>query len=317
MTHRPGIVLLLATLLLGPMSVCAQGQVVLGVPLEPPALDPTSGAAAAVDSIVYGNVFEGLVRITQSGDVVPGLAESWEVSADGLVYTFRLRRDVRFHDGSAFDARDARFSLDRALAPESTNAQKALLDAIERVDVLDSHTVRLSLSRPSSSLLYYLGWGDAVIVAEESATDNGNRPVGTGPFRFGEWRRGVSIRLDRNEDYWGIPAAPDSVVFRIIGDPAAAYAAIRAGDIDAYPNYPAPENIAEFARNPDLKVMIGATAGKVIMAMNHRRPPFDDLRVRRAISHAIDRDAIIDGAFFGFGEPIGSHFSRQDRGSGT
>jgi ABC-type dipeptide/oligopeptide/nickel transport system permease component/ABC-type transport system substrate-binding protein len=291
----------------------AQDPLVLGVPLEPPNLDPTSGAAAAVDSVVYGNIFEGLVRITQSGDVAPALAESWDVSADGLVYTFRLRRGVRFHDGTSFDANDVKFSFDRALAPDSTNAQKALLSAISDVDVFDTHTVRLTLSRPSSSLLYFLGWGDAVIVAEESAAGNANNPVGTGPFRFSDWRRGVSIRLERNRDYWGVPARPGSVVFRIIGDPAAAYAAMKAGDLDAYPNYPAPENVAEFERDPNFKVVIGATAGKVIMAMNNGRPPFDDPLVRAAVSHAIDRDAVIDGAMFGYGEPIGSHYSRQDR----
>jgi ABC-type dipeptide/oligopeptide/nickel transport system permease component/ABC-type transport system substrate-binding protein len=299
------------------MALCseaaAQDQLVIGVPLEPPNLDPTSGAAAAVDSVVYGNVFEGLVRITQSGDVAPALAESWDISADGLIYTFRLRRNVRFHDGSAFDADDVKFSLDRLLAPDSTNAQKALFSPIRAVEVVDPHTVSLSLDRPSSSLLYFLGWGDAVVVAPESAAGNANRPVGTGPFQFSNWRRGVSIRLDRNRDYWGVPARSGSVLFRIIGDPAAAYAAMRAGDLDAYPNYPAPENVAEFERDPNFKVVIGSTAGKVIMAMNNGRPPFDNRLVREAVSHAVDRDAVIDGALFGFGEPIGSHYSRQGR----
>jgi ABC-type dipeptide/oligopeptide/nickel transport system permease component/ABC-type transport system substrate-binding protein len=304
--------LLLLLLALCP-AVMAQNRLVLGVPLEPPNLDPTSGAAAAVDSVVYGNVFEGLTRITQSGDVAPALAESWEISADGLSYVFRLRRDVRFHDDTTFDADDVRFSLERALAPDSSNAQKQLLSAIARVEVIDTYTVRLVLSRPSSLLLYFLGWGDAVMVASESAATNASRPVGTGPFRFANWRRGVSVQLDRNPDYWGVPARLESVVFRFIGDPAAAYAAIRAGDIDAYPNYPAPENLAEFENDPNLKVVIGATAGKVIMAINNRRAPFDDKRVREALSHAIDRDAVIEGALFGFGEPIGSHYSRQDR----
>ena len=156
--------LLLLLLALCP-AVMAQNRLVLGVPLEPPNLDPTSGAAAAVDSVVYGNVFEGLTRITQSGDVAPALAESWEISADGLSYVFRLRRDVRFHDGTPFHAEDVRFSLERALAPDSSNAQKQLLSAIARVEVIDTYTVRLVLSRPSSLLLYFLGWGDAVMVS--------------------------------------------------------------------------------------------------------------------------------------------------------
>ncbi len=293
--------------------VAAQERLVLGVPLEPPSLDPTSGAAAAVDSIVYGNIFEGLTRLTQSGNVAPSLAESWDVAADGLTYVFHLRRGVRFHDGTAFDADDVRFSLERALAPDSTNAQKALLSPIDTVEVLGPYTVQLTLHRPSSLLLWHLGWGDAVIVGEESASDNSSHPIGTGPFRFGSWQRGVAVRLERNDDYRGLPAGFDHVEFRFIPDPAAAYAAMKAGDIDAYPNYPAPENAAEFAGDPGFKLVIGATAGKVIMAMNNARVPFDNLAVRQAISHAINRDAIIDGAMFGYGEPIGSHYSRQDR----
>ena len=294
-------------------SANAQDQLILGVPLEPPNLDPTSGAAAAVDSIVYGNVFEGLTRITQSGDVAPALAESWEISPDGLAYVFHLRRGVRFHDGSRFDANDVAFSLDRALAPDSTNAQKALLSPIRQVEALDPYTVKLSLNHPSGTLPYFLGWGDAVIVAPESAATNANNPIGTGPFRFSKWRRGDSIRLDKNPDYWGAAAKLNSVVFKFIGDPAAAFASMKAGDIDAFPNYPAPENIAEFENDPNFKVVIGATAGKVIMAINNRRSPFNNRLVRVAISHAIDRDAVIDGAMFGFGEPIGSHYTRQSQ----
>jgi len=294
-------------------SAAARDQLILGVPLEPPNLDPTSGAAAAVDAIVYGNVFEGLTRITQSGAVAPALAESWEVSPDGLAYIFHLRREVRFHDGSSFDADDVKFSLDRALAADSTNAQKALLSSIRQVDVLDEFTVELSLYHPSGTLPYVLGWGDAVVVAVESAATNASHPIGTGPFLFTNWRRGDSIRLDRNPDYWGIAAKLNSVVFKFIGDPAAAFASMKAGDVDAFPNYPAPENIAEFESDPDFKVVIGASEGKVIMAMNNARSPFDNRLVRRAISHAINRDAVIDGAMFGFGQPIGSHYTRQSR----
>lgn len=294
-------------------SANAKDQLILGVPLEPPNLDPTSGAAAAVDSIVYGNVFEGLTRITQSGDVAPALAESWELTPDGLAYVFHLRHGVRFHDGSSFDANDVKFSLDRALAPDSTNAQKALLSSIRQVDVLDPHTVKLNLNHPSGTLPYFLGWGDAVIVAPESAATNASHPIGTGPFLFSGWRRGDSIRLDKNPDYWGDAARLNSVVFKFIGDPAAALASMKAGDVDAFPNYPAPENIAEFASDPNFKVVIGASEGKVIMAMNNARSPFDNRLVRMAVSHAIDRNAVIDGAMFGFGQPIGSHYTRQSR----
>lgn len=297
-----------------PSSAMAQDRLVLGLPLEPPNLDPTSGAAAAVDEVVYGNVFEGLTRITQTGAVVPGLAESWEVSADGLIYVFHLRPGVTFHDGTALDAADVKFSLDRITAVGSTNAQKALFEPIRAVDVIGPLTARVTLARPVSALTTLLGWGDAVMVAPESAATNATRPIGTGPFKFGGWRRGESLTLVRYAGYWGAAARLPTVVFRFISDPTAAYAAMSAGDIDAFPNYPSPENVAQFQRDPRFRVMIGASEGKVILGINNRSGPLSDVRVRRAISYAIDRPAIIQGAMFGYGQPIGSHYSRQAPG---
>jgi peptide/nickel transport system substrate-binding protein len=292
----------------------AGDRLVLGLPLEPPNLDPTTGAAAAVDEIVYGNIFEGLTRITASGLAAPALAESWAVSPDGLTWVFHLRRGVRFQDGTPFDASVAKFSLDRIAAPESTNAQKALFAPIRAVTAVDPLTLRIRLSRPVAALPSLLGWGDAVMVAPGSAATNATQPVGTGPYRLATWQRGAALTLTRNDAYWGPLPRIGTVVFRFISDPSAAFAAMSAGDIDAFPNYPAPENVAQFRRDPRFKVMVGASEGKVILGINNRIAPFNDVRVRRAIAHAVDRRALIEGAMFGFGEPIGSHFARQDAG---
>ncbi|MGF1456466.1 MAG: ABC transporter substrate-binding protein [Alphaproteobacteria bacterium] len=288
----------------------AGGTLRLGVQLEPPNLDPTSGAAAAIDEIVYANVFEGLTRIGPDGTVRPGLAEHWSVAADGLTYVFHLRADVRFHDGTAFDAQDVVFTLDRARAPDTSNAQKALFAPIVRVEAIDPLTVAVHLARPVGAFLTYLAWGDAVIVAPESADGNAVRPIGTGPFRFADWRKGATLRLTRFEAYWGSGpvGGPDAILFTFIPDPAAAFAALMAGDVDGFPSYPAPENIARFERDPRFRVEQGSSEGEVILAINNGAAPFDDIRVRRALAHAIDRKGVIDGAFFGFGAPIGSHF---------
>ncbi|MET0271645.1 MAG: ABC transporter substrate-binding protein [Phenylobacterium sp.] len=283
----------------------------LAMPLEPPNLDPTAGAAAAIDEVVYGNLFEGLVRIGPTGRVEPALAESWEVSPDGLIYVFHLRRGVRFHDGQAFDASVVKFSLDRARAADSANAQKAYFEPIAQVDVVDPLTARIVLKHPSSSLIYVLGWGDAVMVSPKTAAGNAALPVGTGPFKFGDWRRGDSIELVRNDAYWGPRARLAKVVFRFISDPTAAYAAIKGGAIDAYPNFPAPENLPELARDPRYSVVVGASEGETILALNNAKPPFNDIRVRRALAHAVDRRAILQGAMFGYGQVIGSHFPPQ------
>jgi ABC-type dipeptide/oligopeptide/nickel transport system permease component/ABC-type transport system substrate-binding protein len=282
--------------------------VVIGMQLEPPTLDPTASPAAAISEALYGNVFEGLVQFAADGSVLPQLAASWDVSPDGLTYAFHLQSGVRFHDGTPFDAGTAKFSLDRALAQDSVNPQKSRLAAVRDVEVIDEHTVRLELSRRSGGLLQTLAWGSFVMVAPQSAATNGTQPVGTGPFRVAEWRRGDSLRLTRAAGYWGQPARLPGATFKFIADPSAAYAALMAGDVDAFDNYPAPESLAQFAADPRFVVFVGPTEMETILALNNRKPPLDNLLVRRAIAHALDRHAIIDGAMFGYGTPIGSHF---------
>ena len=162
----------------GPANAQSRNSLTIGVTLEPPHLDPTAGAAAAIDETVYANVFEGLTRIDQNGAIQPQLAESWTVSGDEMVYTFKLKRNVTFHDGTSFEASDVVFSFERARSKDSVNAQKALFAAIKTVEAIDPETVRVTLSRPEGSLLFNLGWGDAVIVAPESTM----KSFGASPF---------------------------------------------------------------------------------------------------------------------------------------
>ena len=284
-------------------------EIAVGLQLEPPHLDPTSGAAGAIDQVVYTNVFEGLTRFGPDGSVNPGLAERWEVSDDGRTYTFHLRSGVAFHDGTAMDADDVVFSLDRAHAQESVNAQKGLFEGIETVEAVDPLTVRVTLAAPDRAFPFKMAWGDAVIVAPESVDGIKQAPVGTGAFRFDDWVQGDRIELVRNDDYWGEPAALERATFKFISDPSAAFAAVMAEDLDAFLGFPAPENLAQFEADPRFTVQVGTSEGEAILAMNERRRPFSDPRVREAIAHAIDRGAIIDGAMFGYGTPIGTHFA--------
>jgi ABC-type dipeptide/oligopeptide/nickel transport system permease component/ABC-type transport system substrate-binding protein len=314
LTRLLGVVLAAWTLALtaaaGP--ALAKDSLTLGLQLEPPNLDPTSGAAVATDDVVYANIFEGLVRLDPAGVVKPLLATWWEVTPDGLTYTFHLRNGVRFQDGTPFDAGVVKFSLERAIAPGSTNVQKQALGVIRRVEVVDQRTVRLRLAQPDSTLIYVLAWGDAVMVSPKSAAALATAPIGTGPFKFGGWRRGDAVTLVRNDGYWGAPAKLRQVVFKFIADPAAAFAAIRTHDVDAFPDYPAPENLAQLRQDPALKVISASSEGEVILAINNRSGPLADVRVRQAIQHALDRRAIIDGAMYGYGQPIGSHFPPQN-----
>ncbi len=293
-------------------ALAARTDLVLGVVLEPPHLDPTAGAAAAIDEILYANVFEGLTRIGPSGEVLPALAESWTISDDGKVYTFKLHKGVKFHDGTDFDAEDVKFSLDRARAPDSVNAQKGLFAAIDTVEVIDPETVQVTLKHPQGAFLYNMGWGDAVIVAPESADRNKEKPIGTGPFRFDHWAKGSAVTLVKSDNYWGDPVALDKVEFRFIPDAAAAVPAVLSGDVQAFPFFPA-DAVSQVEGNPQLKVVIGSTEGETILAMNNKKPPLDNLKVRQAISYALDREAIIDGASGGLGQPIGSHVSPSSK----
>ena len=287
----------------------AKSDITLAMQLEPPHLDPTSAAAGAIDSVLYSNVFEGLTRFASDGSIIPGLAQSWVISDGGMTYTFKLAEGVTFHDGTTMDAEDVKFSLDRARAEDSANAQKALFASIGDVEAVDASTVKITLSAPNGSLLFNLAWGDAVIVAPESIENIKQAPVGTGAFKFANWVQGDNITLEKNADYWGTPAKLDKVTFKFISDPTAAFAAVMAEDVDVFAGYPAPENVPQFEADPRFQVIVGNTEGETILSTNNKMPPFDNVKVREAMAHAIDRQAIIDGAMFGLGTPIGTHFA--------
>jgi peptide/nickel transport system substrate-binding protein len=286
----------------------------LGVRLEPPHLDPTAGAAAAIGEIGYANVFEGLTRIDRNGKVQPALAASWDISEDGKTYLFHLQSGVTFHNGTTFSSSDVKFSFDRARGEASVNPQKGLFEPIDTIEAPDPTTVKITLKRPTGAFLFNLGWPAAIIVSPSSAETNKTEPVGTGPFKFSNWMKGSSLELVRNEHYWGKAVKLDKIIFKFVSDPSAAYAGLLANDIDAFPIYPAPENLDQFRADKRFAVVVGNTEGKTIVAINNGKKPFDDLRVRQALAFAIDRKAVIDGAMFGIGQPIGSHYAPSDPG---
>jgi len=207
------------------------------------------------------------------------------------------------------DAEDVKFTLDRITAEDSANAQKALYTAISEVNVIDPTTVEIKLSEPNGNLLFNLAWGDAVIVAPESIDNIKQLPIGTGAFKFTSWTQGDNIMIEKNPNYWGPAAALDMATFKFISDPTAAFASMMAEDVDVFVGFPAPENLPQFEADPRFQVIVGSTEGETILAMNNKQAPFDNVKVREAVAHAIDRQAIIDGAMFGYGTPIGTHFA--------
>ena len=283
---------------------------VLAMTLEPTGLDPTAGAASAIAEVVQYNVLETLTKINSDSRITPLLAANWTASPDLKVWTFKLRTGVRFQNGEPFDAAAVKFSYERAAAKDSVNKDKAVFANIERIDTPDDKTVVLNLKNGNPDLLFQLGQATAVIVEPKSAATNNTQPVGTGPFRFEAWAKGTSVTLARWD---GFRDAKDvklrRVTVRFIGDPSAQVAALLSGDVDLFPRVAAARSLEQFKANPKkFQVLIGGSRAKTILAINNKRKPLDDVRVRRAIAAAIDRQAVIEGAAEGFGTPIGSFY---------
>jgi peptide/nickel transport system substrate-binding protein len=281
----------------------------LAMTLEPPGLDPTAGAASAIAEIVQYNVFETLTKINADSKTTPLLADSWTVSPDLKTWTFKLKSGVKFQNGEPFSSATVKFSYERAVAKESTNKDKAVFANIERIDTPDANTVVLNLKNGNPDLLFQLGQATAIIVEPKSAGTNNTQPVGTGPFRVDNWAKGSAVTLARWD---GFRNAKDvklrRVTMRFVNDPAAQVAALLSGDVDVFPRVAAARSLKQFQENRKYQVLIGGSRAKTILAINNKRKPLDDARVRRAIAAAIDRPSVIEGAADGFGVPIGSFY---------
>jgi peptide/nickel transport system substrate-binding protein len=284
------------------------GALIVAQGVEPPGLDPTTATSAAIPRVVYSNVLEGLVRIDRNGKIVMALADTYKVSKDGKEYLFTLRKGVKFHDGKAFSAEDVKFTFDRLLDPKTAVPHPEYYKDIDSVQTVNPYTVKIKLKNVNSMFLFNLARGDSVIVHSQAADKLKTEPVGTGPFKFVEWVRGDHVTLAKFDGYYkkGTPYL-DKVVFKFIGDPSAQVASLKAGDVDVIAYDISPENAALLEKDPKFKVLNGYTTTEVILSTNHSRKPFTDVRVRRAMAHAIDRNALIQGAMSGYGTPIGSH----------
>lgn len=307
--HLSALALAASVALTLPGAAFAQSRISVGLQQEPTSLDPTRDATAGINVMLTQNVYEGLVTVDRTGTVQPQLARSWEISEDGLTYVFHLNEGVTFHDGAAFDAETVLFSFERARNPDSGNPRAATFRSVDTITAPDASTIQIVMTRPDAFFLFDLAQGPAIIVHPDSADANGQTPVGTGAFRYDGWTRGDRLRLAKFPGHRNADAvALDAVEFRFISDPAAATAALMAGELDAFPGFPAPELVTQFEADPRFNVRVSSTEGEVILAMNNSRPPFSDIRARRAISHAINRGEVIEGAMYGYGTPIGSFY---------
>jgi peptide/nickel transport system substrate-binding protein len=302
------LVLVAVTLaMVGPTAAQAPRAIVVQTGTEPPGLDLTATPASATAAVVLYNVQECLVKVDRHGKLVPWLAERWNTS-DNRNYTFFLKKGVKFHNGRELKAADVKFAIERAMNPETKHPYPQYYAAIGDIIVRDDYTITFSLKSPSANFLLNMARQGSVIYPREGVETLKSAPIGTGPFTVAEWVRGDRIVLKRNPEYHvkGLPKV-DQVTFRFIPDPNAALAALKAGDIDASLFGLGPEHVADLRKDGRFEVIVGETTNDVIMAMNNSRKPFTDVRVRRAITHAINKQDVVKLAMFGMGRVIGSN----------
>jgi len=276
-------------------------EVVVGSQNEPTNLDQIFGGSSGVTEVFTGNVYEGLFKITDDATVEPLLAAETEVSDDGLVYTFTLQ-DAAFHSGKELTADDVKYSLERFISDDSIAARKRQLSVIDSVAVVDPKTVEVTLSQPSISFTYNLGY---VWIVNSEAGDLTTQADGTGPYALADYRKGDSITLEVNADYWGDAPANGGVVYQYYADPTALNNALLTGAVDLVTSQSNPDSLAEFEA-AGFQVIEGTSTTKELLAFNDRNAPFDDAKVRKAVYSAIDRQKLLDAIWDGRGELIGS-----------
>jgi peptide/nickel transport system substrate-binding protein len=294
-----------------PQAALAQGRkdsMVLAMALEPVGLDPTAAAASSIAEVTQYNIYETLTKINSDGSVTPLLAEGWEVSPDLRTYTFRLRKGVKFQNGEPFNAQAVKFSFERAGAEKSTNKDKRTFSSMESISAQDDYTLVIVNRELDPDFLFLMGQATAIIVEPKSAETNATKPVGTGPYKLESWSKGSSVTLTKWDGYRNAANVKlRKVTFRFISDPAAQVASLLAGDVDAFPRV-TPRSVEQFKNNSKFQVVVSGSRAKTILAINNKKKPLDDVRVRRAIAMAIDRKAVIQGAGDGYGSPIGAHY---------
>lgn len=287
------------------------GEITVAITAPPPGWDPTASTSQEIPRVVYNNLFEGLVKFDRTGAIVPALASAWDISADTLTWTFTIRPNVKFHDGSDLQLSDIVAKFERARDPESGHTHSEYYAAITDITADEAaSTITFVLSEPRSSLLFDLARPDSVIYPAAKAETQRSEPIGTGPFKFVNYIEGSEVRLERFDGYWqeGLPYL-DAVTFAIMSDPNSRFAALQSGDIDLIGVALAPEQFIQLQGNPELKGTQGTATAEITLALNNTRAPLDNKLVRQAITHAIDKDALVNGAFFGLGTPIGTHMS--------
>lgn len=295
------------------------GTLVFGSPADPGSMDPNFSTASS-SFTVFSTIYNGLVEKDMTVEaptppLVNALAESYEISSDGLTYTFKLRKGVKFHDGTPFDAaavdfnirrwRDKGFQYYDVVASGNT---AGLMQYVKDAKPVDDHTYQFTLTGPmggfidllASHSLFYLVSPE--VIKQYGAAGLADHPGGTGPYKVATYEQNQRLVLDRNDDYWGPAPYLDHLIFRVIPDQSARIAALLSGEIDIAMELP-PDGIETVKANPKFTVYLRGKPHNFSLLPNFREKPFNDRRVREAVSKAIDREAIVSGILRGSAQP--------------
>ncbi len=260
---------------------------------------------SSTEARIRALMFEPLVGMDQDGSIKPNLAKSWEIGQDGLLYTFHLRKGVKFHNGQEMTAADAKFAIDYSLNPKNGARGYRDLKLIKRVEVPDRYTLKIIMKKRNPAFLTSLTSIRAFSVIPKESLQEGIKkpskfPPGTGPFRFVDWKAGQQIVMDRFEDYWGHKAFIDRLILRPISNATVRFTALRTGDVDLVERTPY-EWVKQIVqgKTKGINYVSASRSGARNLEFNVADPPFNNRKLRLAVAHAINREEILQAAYLG------------------
>jgi ABC-type transport system substrate-binding protein len=283
----------------------AKQELVIAIGAQPEALDPIAMASAPA-ATVGQHIHQSLIYMAPDGTFKPALAESWESAPDGLSWTLRLRKGVKFHDGAPFNAHAVKVNLDRFLDPDNKAPFRFLVTEIAEVEVVDEHTVRLKLKKPFAPITSNLSHSFIGMLSPKSleGLEKGKTTeniVGTGPFKLVKWTRGEQIVMERNPDYWGAAPAIQKLTFKFVPEDAARMVMIETGEAHAVMRVP-PADAKRLEAKADINVVKASSVRVIYVGFNTQVEPFNNPKVRQAMNYAVNKKAIIDTILAGVGE---------------
>ncbi len=277
----------------------ARNEIVVGIAQDFDSLDPDYMTAAGTKEVLF-NMFEGLVKPASSGEIVPAVASAVDKSEDGLTYVFTLRQGVKFHNGDPVTTQDVVYSIDRRRNGEDQAAQLAALAVIADVQA-DEETVTVTLTEPSNEFLAFL-MNAYILPAGYDKQETA--PVGTGPYKFVSRSVQDNMVLERFEDYWGTPGKLDRVTFKVLENAEGLVLGLQSGALDVVAHMSSDQTVQ--LKDGEFSILEGSMNLVQALYLNNAEKPFDDVRVRQALCYAVDKQAVIDLAFNGYGIPLGT-----------